>query len=183
MRRANYWLAAAAMMVLRSGSWAADPVPVTKDLEPLVAPAPLPPATPPAPPVQEFEQVGPVGRPLPPPPITYRPGITPIIVNGTLVYHYETNRLGGQNRKIPKGPVHMWWDYVRSPQHQCEPDGCYSPVMGASFWTEFKFAYGSSRQFMGSAESAPVHRQFFNPELSPGYILRAGQPRKYGHVE
>ncbi len=185
MRRALCGMVAASIMTIAGAAAGADPAPVAKEPELNLAPPPVSPptisevVTPPSDAVVAPRRPG---KPLPPPPITYKAGITPIVVNGTLVYDYETDRFQKEN-KIPRGPVRMWWDYVRSPQHQCEPDGCYAPVGNCSFWTEWKYTYGSSRQFFGSAESAPVHRQFFDPELPPGYMLRAWQPRKYGYVE
>ena len=176
MRRAYFWLAAAAITGIAGGLSAADPVPVKKDVQPLSS-----------------SFADPIVSPLPLPPATCAPSTTaapsptasgaPIIVNGYLVYptNRPTHTLPIYN--VHKGPARMWWDYVRSPQNQSEPDGAMTPVGVGSFWTEWKFAFGSSRQFLGSVDSAPVHRQFHNPELQPGYLLRAWHPKKYGHVQ
>jgi hypothetical protein len=167
MRRAYYWLAAAAMTGMASASQAADPASTRMGTDPVVAPLPL----------------LAVPDPLLPPAPTPLSSPAPIIVNGYLVYptNRPTHTLPAYN--VLKGPVRTWWDYVRSPQHQAEPDGAMTPIGSGSFWTDWKFAYGSTRQFLGSVDSAPVHRQFFNPELQPGYIIRAWHPKKYGRVQ
>jgi hypothetical protein len=164
MPRVHHWLALAVMTGMASWSHAADPAaapaPFLIGNHSIVSPTPLTPEMHPG----------------------YRV-VAPIIVNGYLVYPTDQYNHTLPNKKPKNGPVHLWWDYVRSPQHQAEPDGALTPVGNASFWTEFKFFYGSSRQFFGSPESAPVQRQFFNPELEPGYLLRAWHPKKYGRVQ
>lgn len=207
MRRTYSWLAVAALMGMTSASRAAEPAPILIGPDAIMSAVPLSPgaATPyissapiivngqlvyllnrPAPPLPKpplASEVVMSGLPLSPGVVTPYISSAPMIVNGYLVY--PTNR---PTHTLPKhdttkkGPVRLWWDYVRSPQHQAEPEGTWNPVGAGSFWTDFKFAYGSSRQFLGSAESAPVHRQLFNPDLEPGYILRALHPRKYGYV-
>jgi hypothetical protein len=192
-------------MGMANGSQAAEPAPILIGSNVIVSSVPLAPgvATPyvsTAPIIVNGQLVYLLNRqapPLPPPGLgsevsasPLSPGIVspyissaPMIVNGYLVYptNRPTHTLPIHDR-TKKGPARLWWDYVRSPQHQAEPEGTWNPVGAGSFWTDFKFAYGSSRQFLGSAESAPVHRQFFNPDLEPGYILRAWHPKKYGYV-
>ncbi|HJZ56069.1 MAG TPA: hypothetical protein VKE74_13970 [Gemmataceae bacterium] len=35
--------------------------------------------------------------------------------------------------------------------HNCAPDGCPKPIGCGNFWTEWKFIFGSCRQFFGTA--------------------------------
>lgn len=169
MRHAKYALAAAFPFLLAFICQAADPV--TPKAEPIALPVVVP----------EID-APPSLIPGPPPPQVL-PKILPDPDHRYLypTVPYESHKTANGLR-IPRGPVGMWWDYARSPQHQGEPDGLWMPIGGASFFTEWKYTWGSTRQFMGSAEAPPVHRQFFNPELPPGYILRAWQPKKYGYV-
>lgn len=41
--------------------------------------------------------------------------------------------------------------------HNHEPDGVPTPVGPSSLYTEFKYAFGSARQFFGTAEAAEGH--------------------------
>ena len=157
MRRANYWMAMGVVFGMASGSSATDPKCAKRDSSGRV--------------VSSLPLVAGVDY-IP-------PSSTPIIVNGYLVY--ETTRT--KDSVVPKGPVRLWWDYVRSPQNQNEPDGFYTPLGASSFWTEWKYTFGSSKAFFGSADAAPTHRQFFNPELPPGYLLRAWHPIANGRVK
>src|SRR5688572_28642489 len=169
MRRTYSWLAIAAITGMANGSPAAEPAPILIGPNVIVSSVPLAPgvATPyatTAPIIVNGQLVYLLNRqapPLPPPGLgsevsasPLSPGIVspyissaPMIVNGYLVY--PTNR---PTHTLPKhdtskkGPVRLWWDYVRSPQHQAEPEGTWNPVGAGSFWTDFKFAYGSSRQ-------------------------------------
>jgi hypothetical protein len=38
-------------------------------------------------------------------------------------------------------------------RHRCEPAGCPKPVGCSNTWTEFKYVFGSCRQFFGSSEA------------------------------
>jgi hypothetical protein len=46
----------------------------------------------------------------------------------------------------------IWLD-----QHNCAPDGCPKPIGCGNVWTEWKFIFGSCRQYFGSAESTVGH--------------------------
>lgn len=37
--------------------------------------------------------------------------------------------------------------------HRCEPDGCPTPLGCGNVWSEFKFVFGSCRQFFGNDEA------------------------------
>ena len=37
--------------------------------------------------------------------------------------------------------------------HRCEPDGCPTPLGCGNLWTEFKYVFGSCRQFFGNDEA------------------------------
>jgi hypothetical protein len=46
----------------------------------------------------------------------------------------------------------LWWD-----EHNCAPDGCPKPIGCGNGWTEFKYVFGSCRQFFGTSESTVGH--------------------------
>ena len=41
-----------------------------------------------------------------------------------------------------------------SPEHRREPDGCPTPIGCGNFYTEFKFVFGSCRQYFGTGDSS-----------------------------
>jgi len=41
--------------------------------------------------------------------------------------------------------------------HRCEPDGCPTPIGCGNLYSEFKFVFGSCRQFFGTAGSTEGH--------------------------
>jgi hypothetical protein len=50
-------------------------------------------------------------------------------------------------------PVRRGVELLKSPEHNCEPDGCPTPVGCSNPWTEFKFVFGSCTQFFGSGDA------------------------------
>ena len=60
----------------------------------------------------------------------------------------------GETAMYPNGPGtfgarldrELWWE-----NHECAPDGCPKPIGCGNHWTEFKFIFGSCRQFFGTA--------------------------------
>jgi len=55
------------------------------------------------------------------------------------------------------GFLHRVYDHTFGPEHQCEPDGCPTPVGSSNIWTEYKFVFGSATQFFGSADATYGH--------------------------
>jgi len=64
----------------------------------------------------------------------------------TGVYSYPPGTFGARLDR------QLWWD-----EHECAPDGCLKPIGCGNHWTEFKFIFGSCRQFFGTAWSAEGH--------------------------
>ena len=77
---------------------------------------------------------------LPPPPAGPAPWIGPVA--GPPGYRYYGQHLQWQ----------LWWD-----EHNCAPDGCPKPIGCGNGWTEWKFIFGSCRQFFGTAQSSIGH--------------------------
>ncbi|HKA06207.1 MAG TPA: hypothetical protein VKD71_03040 [Gemmataceae bacterium] len=61
----------------------------------------------------------------------------------TGVYSYPPGTFGARLDR------ELWWE-----NHECAPDGCPKPIGCGNHWTEFKFIFGSCRQFFGTAGSA-----------------------------
>ena len=51
---------------------------------------------------------------------------------------------------------HLQWQLWLD-EHNCAPDGCPKPIGCGNAWTEWKFVFGSCRQFFGSAQSTVGH--------------------------
>lgn len=64
----------------------------------------------------------------------------------TAVYPYGPGTFGARLDR------ELWWD-----NHECAPDGCPKPIGCGNHWTEFKFIFGSCRQFFGT-DGASVGR-------------------------
>ena len=44
--------------------------------------------------------------------------------------------------------------YLTSPEHRREPAGCPNPAGCGNVWTDFKFMFGSCKQYFGTGDSA-----------------------------
>ncbi len=83
----------------------------------------------------------PTGEPLPAPPS--------VVVNGQT---YVPGTLGDAYSAPSRDQRRADWRY-RAAEHICAPDGCPTAVGCSNAWTEFKFVFGSCRQFFGTADS------------------------------
>ncbi|MCE9531218.1 MAG: hypothetical protein K8T89_08875 [Planctomycetes bacterium] len=62
-----------------------------------------------------------------------------------------------QNPAPPRKPKSQMSHREKIEFHQAAPDGIPFPVGSGNAWTEFKYVFGSSRQFYGTAESTEGH--------------------------
>ncbi len=67
------------------------------------------------------------------------------------------------------GIVQRFFDRPFFTNHSCAPDGCPTPVGPGNAWTEFKFVFGSARQYFGDADSSRGH--FYKTTVPPPYRI------------
>jgi hypothetical protein len=61
------------------------------------------------------------------------------------------------------------YDHFFGPDHRYEPDGVPTPVGAGNCFTEFKYVFGSARQYFGTADASVGH--LYNTRVPPPYRI------------